>query len=329
MAQASVGFFQPTQPVHRLIQFSKKAQSNKMNSAQYSVNYTNHHHHHHYQEQFARNCQVADQFVSSTVDVPQQMQHTTTHQVPGLYQTMTSPNPNTTAAATDHLQHLYLDSPQHHNNLQQQPDLSVIKMENATDQLETPFNDCWTNSATSCVSTTTTCSPSPSLTAHSPVELGFFIQSPASLTSSPPSVSSQSTSSTSTTVSNQLPQHTSNPTTSCHHKQRGSGATGGSSAAETKIDSKVKGKGGVTITINGQGDKTFIKRIRRVKANDRERNRMHNLNEALDRLRKHLPSARDDNKMTKIETLRSAQEYIQALSRLLLENGGTLSDLKP
>lgn len=70
------------------------------------------------------------------------------------------------------------------------------------------------------------------------------------------------------------------------------------------------------------GDKTVIKRIRRVKANDRERNRMHNLNEALDRLRKHLPASKDDSKMTKIETLKSAQEYIQALSRLLMETAG-------
>lgn len=69
----------------------------------------------------------------------------------------------------------------------------------------------------------------------------------------------------------------------------------------------------------GTGDeKVVIKRIRRVKANDRERNRMHNLNEALDRLRRHLPAGKgEDNKMTKIETLKSAQEYIQLLSKLL------------
>lgn len=64
--------------------------------------------------------------------------------------------------------------------------------------------------------------------------------------------------------------------------------------------------------------KIVVKRERRVKANDRERNRMHNLNEALDKLRKHLPTTRDDTKMTKIETLRSAREYIQRLSKLLL-----------
>lgn len=68
-----------------------------------------------------------------------------------------------------------------------------------------------------------------------------------------------------------------------------------------------------------------VKRQRRVKANDRERNRMHNLNEALERLRKHLPGGKDDNKMTKIETLKSAQEYIQTLSRILKETASSVT----
>lgn len=51
-----------------------------------------------------------------------------------------------------------------------------------------------------------------------------------------------------------------------------------------------------------------------MKANDRERNRMHMLNEALDRLRCVLPTYPDDAKLTKIETLRFAHNYIWALS---------------
>ncbi len=47
-----------------------------------------------------------------------------------------------------------------------------------------------------------------------------------------------------------------------------------------------------------------VKRTRRLKANDRERNRMHNLNSALDHLRCILPTYPDDAKLTKIETLR-------------------------
>ncbi|XP_045764296.1 basic helix-loop-helix neural transcription factor TAP [Maniola jurtina] len=60
-----------------------------------------------------------------------------------------------------------------------------------------------------------------------------------------------------------------------------------------------------------------IKRNRRMKANDRERNRMHMLNEALDRLRCVLPTFPEDTKLTKIETLRFAHNYIFALSQTL------------
>nr|XP_014332032.1 PREDICTED: LOW QUALITY PROTEIN: neurogenin-1 [Bos mutus] len=64
-------------------------------------------------------------------------------------------------------------------------------------------------------------------------------------------------------------------------------------------------------------------------ANDRERNRMHNLNAALDALRSVLPSFPDDTKLTKIETLRFAYNYIWALAETLrladqgLPGGGT------
>nr|CAD7590793.1 unnamed protein product [Timema genevievae] len=51
-----------------------------------------------------------------------------------------------------------------------------------------------------------------------------------------------------------------------------------------------------------------------MKANDRERNRMHMLNDALDRLRRVLPTFPEDTKLTKIETLRFAHNYIWALS---------------
>ncbi|KAM6265681.1 neurogenin-3 [Porphyrio hochstetteri] len=59
------------------------------------------------------------------------------------------------------------------------------------------------------------------------------------------------------------------------------------------------------------------KRSRRMKANDRERNRMHHLNSALDELRSVLPTFPDDAKLTKIETLRFAHNYIWALTQSL------------
>ncbi|XP_072179649.1 uncharacterized protein [Diadema setosum] len=56
---------------------------------------------------------------------------------------------------------------------------------------------------------------------------------------------------------------------------------------------------------------------RRLKANARERNRMHGLNDALDHLRKVVPCYSSTQKLSKIETLRLAKNYITALSDIL------------
>ena len=58
-------------------------------------------------------------------------------------------------------------------------------------------------------------------------------------------------------------------------------------------------------------------KVRRVKANTRERNRMHGLNDALDALREHVPCYSKTQKLSKIETLRLARNYICALSDIL------------
>ena len=54
-----------------------------------------------------------------------------------------------------------------------------------------------------------------------------------------------------------------------------------------------------------------VKKIRRAKANDRERMRMQTLNQALEKLRVILPAFPDETKLTKIETLRFANNYIK------------------
>lgn len=71
-----------------------------------------------------------------------------------------------------------------------------------------------------------------------------------------------------------------------------------------------------------------IKKCRRMKANDRERNRMHNLNEALEKLRLTLPTFPEDTKLTKIETLRFAHNYIFALVQILDSEGTINLDLE-
>jgi hypothetical protein len=45
---------------------------------------------------------------------------------------------------------------------------------------------------------------------------------------------------------------------------------------------------------------TRLKKLRRAKANDRERNRMHMLNVALEKLRLVLPAFPDETKLTKV-----------------------------
>ncbi|XP_069007309.1 neurogenic differentiation factor 6-A isoform X1 [Embiotoca jacksoni] len=66
-------------------------------------------------------------------------------------------------------------------------------------------------------------------------------------------------------------------------------------------------------------------RLRRIEANTRERNRMHGLNNALDSLRKVVPCYSKTQKLSKIETLRLAKNYIWALSEIL--SSGTQPDL--
>lgn len=58
-------------------------------------------------------------------------------------------------------------------------------------------------------------------------------------------------------------------------------------------------------------------KMRRQKANARERNRMHGLNDALEGLRKIVPCYSKTQKLSKIETLRLAKNYIWALSEIL------------
>ncbi|CAF1014567.1 unnamed protein product [Didymodactylos carnosus] len=60
-----------------------------------------------------------------------------------------------------------------------------------------------------------------------------------------------------------------------------------------------------------------MKRNRRCRANDRERIRMRSLNGALEHLREILPIDDTDDKLTKIETLKMASDYICLLTNIL------------
>ncbi|KAI5088645.1 achaete-scute-like 1b [Silurus meridionalis] len=54
--------------------------------------------------------------------------------------------------------------------------------------------------------------------------------------------------------------------------------------------------------------------------NERERNRVKQVNMGFQTLRQHVPNGAANKKMSKVETLRSAVEYIRALQRLLDEH---------
>ncbi|CAF0810081.1 unnamed protein product [Rotaria sordida] len=61
-------------------------------------------------------------------------------------------------------------------------------------------------------------------------------------------------------------------------------------------------------------------KVRRIKANGRERDRMKGLNEQLEVLRETIPCFSLSQKLSKIETLRLAKNYIEALSEMVQNN---------
>lgn len=109
---------------------------------------------------------------------------------------------------------------------------------------------------------------------------------------------------------------------------RGVGGVGASTGDDEDNDCKSKNKKTRRTRARSPTLITKLKRNRRVKANDRERNRMHNLNQALEKLRKVLPQGSEESKLTKIETLRFAHNYIWALSETirLLDCKGSVGD---
>ena len=76
----------------------------------------------------------------------------------------------------------------------------------------------------------------------------------------------------------------------------------------------------------------YYQRIRhhqRTKANDRERSRMHSLNDAFEELRQVLPTFSFETKLSKIEILRFAHNYIWTLSQIseMVDSGESISSV--
>ncbi|RZF37899.1 hypothetical protein LSTR_LSTR009999 [Laodelphax striatellus] len=66
--------------------------------------------------------------------------------------------------------------------------------------------------------------------------------------------------------------------------------------------------------------------LRRLESNERERMRMHSLNDAFEQLREVIPHVKMERKLSKIETLTLAKNYIMALTNVICEMRG---DEKP
>lgn len=62
--------------------------------------------------------------------------------------------------------------------------------------------------------------------------------------------------------------------------------------------------------------------LRRLESNERERMRMHSLNDAFEQLREVIPHVKMERKLSKIETLTLAKNYIMALTNVICEMRG-------
>ncbi|KAM6156205.1 class A basic helix-loop-helix protein 15 [Rhynchocyon petersi] len=79
----------------------------------------------------------------------------------------------------------------------------------------------------------------------------------------------------------------------------------------------------------GPGGRRESSAQRRLESNERERQRMHKLNNAFQALREVIPHVRADKKLSKIETLTLAKNYIKSLTATILTmSSGRLAGLE-
>uniref|UniRef100_A0A4W6CJ21 Class A basic helix-loop-helix protein 15 n=1 Tax=Lates calcarifer TaxID=8187 RepID=A0A4W6CJ21_LATCA len=88
------------------------------------------------------------------------------------------------------------------------------------------------------------------------------------------------------------------------------------------VDRKRQGGGGGGRRRRQHGSSTKERSIRRLESNERERQRMHKLNNAFQALREAIPHVKTDKKLSKIETLTLAKNYIKALTTIILDMSG-------
>ncbi|XP_072311757.1 class A basic helix-loop-helix protein 15 [Eucyclogobius newberryi] len=86
-----------------------------------------------------------------------------------------------------------------------------------------------------------------------------------------------------------------------------------------------RGAGGGRRRKKTHGTSSKERSLRRLESNERERQRMHNLNNAFQALREAIPHVNTDKKLSKIETLTLAKNYIKSLTTIILDMSGSCS----
>ena len=74
-------------------------------------------------------------------------------------------------------------------------------------------------------------------------------------------------------------------------------------------------------------ENTLDLRWRRLRANDRERRRIQAINDGMEALRQAIPNTRNKRKITKLQLLRLAQDYIRDLNNMLCFDSNFKDDI--
>ncbi|XP_076763923.1 neurogenin-1 [Xylocopa sonorina] len=84
-----------------------------------------------------------------------------------------------------------------------------------------------------------------------------------------------------------------------------------------KRNGKRTEKSGLKLSKSSRGTTPREKTLRRLESNERERMRMHSLNDAFQSLREVIPHVTKERRLSKIETLTLAKNYIVALTDVI------------
>lgn len=101
---------------------------------------------------------------------------------------------------------------------------------------------------------------------------------------------------------------------------RGTGAAAETAARAGSSSSSSRRSGHHHHQRKGRGARE--RNLRRIESNERERQRMHSLNDAFQDLREVIPHVRRGRRLSKIETLTLAKNYIKALTNVVCEMRG-------